>query len=519
MSGTQLSPGEILGARTLVTDVDVSCDVCVIGSGAGGAVLAAGLAEKGLSVVILEEGSHYTSADFRRLDEAWSFPALYQERGGRATADQAITILQGRSVGGGTTVNWTTCFRTPSRILAHWRGVHGLEALTDDAMAPHFAAVEERLGIRRWEDFPPNANNSKLWQGAQARGLAVERTARNVRGCVNSGYCGFGCPVDAKQAMHLTYIPDALAAGATLYSDTRADRLEVVDGRITAVHATVLDPARDTARAGAVRVTVRPERVASCGGAINTPALLLRSGIDAGPVGRRTFLHPVVSVGGRYTDRVDGWYGAPQSVASHAHVDRGPDELGLFFEHAPIHPMLAGVSLPGIGERKQRDLAALAYTSSMIGLAVDGLVRGDDGGTVTLRSDGRIRVDYPITEPLRRAFRFAIEEMVRMHLAAGAVEVSTLHAVPVVLRSADEIGRLDAAGYGAHDLAVFSAHQMGGAAMGPDPATSVVDPDLRHHQIANLFVVDGSVLPTALGVNPSETIYGLAHRARDVVGA
>lgn len=507
----------ILGATDLLADVEIACDVCVIGSGAGGAVLAAGLAERGLSVVILEEGSHHTSADFRKLDEAWSFPALYQERGARATADQAITVLQGRSVGGGTTVNWTTCFRTPPRILERWRTVHGVDTLTEEVLAPHFAAVEDRLGIAPWDAIPPNANNSKLWQAAQAVGMQVDRTRRNVRGCMNSGYCGFGCPFDAKQAMHLTYIPDALAAGATLYADTRADRLEVVDGRVVAVHATVMDPERDGR--GTVRVTVRPDRVASCGGAINTPALLLRSGLTAGPVGRRTFLHPVVSVGGRYTERIDGWYGAPQSVASHAHVDRGPDEIGLFLEHAPIHPMLAGASFPGIGRSKQDAIATLAYTSSMIGIAVDGLLPGDDGGTVTLRSDGRVRLDYPITPPLERAFRFAMEEMVRLHFVAGAVEVSTLHAEPIVLRTVGEIGRLADARYGAHEVAVFSAHQMGGAAMGPDPATSVVDLELRHHTVKNLFVVDGSVLPTALGVNPSETIYGIAHWARDAVGA
>ena len=506
----------ILGAADLTADVDVSCDGCVLGSGAGGAVLAAGLAEQGLSVVILEEGGHFTSKQFRKLDEAWSFPALYQERGTRATADLAITVLQGRSVGGGTTVNWTTCFRTPERILARWREAHGLE-LTAEELAPHFDAVEARLGIERWEAAPPNENNHKLALAAERLGWTWERTRRNVRGCANSGYCGFGCPYDAKQAMGLTYVPDAVAAGARVYSDTRADRIEVEGDRVRAIHASVMDPRRD--RPGRTRVVVRPKVAVVAGGAINSPALLLRSVIGGGPLGRRTFLHPVVSVSGVYDAPVHGWYGAPQSVSSHEFIDRGPDEYGFFLEHAPVHPMLAGVSLPVGGAAQQEAMGLLARTSSMLALHVDGLLPGDDGGTVSLRGDGRARLDYPIPERLQRAMRSSHGIMARAHLAAGAVRVATLHGTPRVLASEAELPLLDEAPYGAGEVAVFSAHQMGGCAMGPDPATSVVGPDLRHHRVPNLFVVDGSVLPTALGVNPSETIYGLAHRARRAVGS
>jgi choline dehydrogenase-like flavoprotein len=233
----------IYRATDLTSDLQLQCDVCVIGTGAGGAVLAAGLAQRGVRVVILEEGGYHTSADFRRLDEAWSLPTLYQERGSRATADQAITILQGRSVGGGTTVNWTTCFRTPPRILRHWAAVHGVENLDPDVLEPHFAAVERRLGIARWDQIPPNQNNGTLVRGARELGWQVDRTARNVRDCRNSGYCGFGCPFDAKQAMHLTYVQDALDAGATLFADTRAERLELDErGRVVAVHGVVMEP-------------------------------------------------------------------------------------------------------------------------------------------------------------------------------------------------------------------------------------------------------------------------------------
>lgn len=505
-------------AAELTRDETVTADVCVIGTGAGGAVLAAGLAERGLKVVLLEEGGHHTSKDFRRLEEGWSLPNLYQERGGRATADQAITVLQGRSVGGGTTVNWTTCFRTPPRILEHWREVHRLTALSEAALAPHFDAVEARLGIARWDVVPPNPNNASLLRGSDALGWEASRTARNVRECQNSGYCGYGCPFDAKQGMLLTYLPDALDRGAELLADVRAERLvRGADGRITEVQAVVMRRGAD--RVAGPKITVKAERFAVCGGAINSPALLLRSGLDQGPVGKRTWLHPVVLVVGAFDERIDGWYGAPQTVTSHEFIDRGPGEIGFFLEVAPVSPMLGGSAVPGFGPKHTALLAGLAHATTPIAITVDGLLPDEVGGTVTVASDGRTKLDYAFSPAHPRAFAAGVRSLAEVMFAAGARRVITAHSEPVTLSSPSELATLDGLRYGAHEHAIFSAHQMGGCAMGPDPATSVVDEHLRHHHVPNLFVVDGSVLPTALGVNPSETIYGIARWAVDGVAA
>ena len=159
--------------------VELACDVCIVGSGAGGATLAAGLAQRGLNVVMLEEGGHHTSRDFVGK-EGVNYPMLYQERGTRATADLAFTILQGRSVGGGTTVNWTTCFRTPDRVLEHWRSAHGIEGLDPAALAPHFDAVEARLGIQPWSEDLINENNRVLLDGARKLGWSAEILRRNL---------------------------------------------------------------------------------------------------------------------------------------------------------------------------------------------------------------------------------------------------------------------------------------------------------------------------------------------------
>jgi choline dehydrogenase-like flavoprotein len=509
--------GQILTGVDLTADVDASCDVCIVGSGAGGSVLAAGLAERGLRVVMLEEGGYHSRKDFVG-QEGIAYPALYQDRGTRASSDLGITILQGRTVGGGTTVNWTTCFRTPERILANWASVHGVAGADVESMAPHFEAVEARLNISQWPEELVNANNHVLLDGARKLGWEANILRRNVKGCANSGYCGMGCPYDAKQAMHLTYLPDAVGAGMTLYANARVDRLEVSGGRVAVVHATVLEPERD--HPTGVKITVRPKVTVVSAGAINSPALLIRSGITQGPVGRRTMLHPVVAVSGWYDPPIEGWKGAPQSVSSHQHVDRGPDKVGFFLETAPMHPMLGSTAVPVFGEAQARFLRELGSISTVIAVCVDGLVPGDDGGVVTVRSDGRPNVDYLVRPELAEAWKAAHVAMAQVHFAAGARKVGTMHVdEDVILGSEAEIPRLDDLRYGALRHTAFSAHQMGGCCMGGSPEMSVVDSQLRHWAIGNLFVVDGSVFPSGLGVNPSESIYGFAHRARDAVAS
>ncbi len=508
--------GQILTWRDLTADVSRDVDVVVVGSGAGGAVLAAGLAEAGLSVVILEAGSHVTR-DQLTLSEADAFPLMYQERGTRATSDQAISILQGRAVGGSTMINWTTCFRTPERILAHWRARFGLE-LDGSTLTPHFEAVEARLNIAPWEAARANPNNRVILDGAAKLGWEAAVLRRNVKGCADSGYCGLGCPVDGKQSMGITYLPDAVAAGAELLANVQVERIEMEGTRARAVVGRVHRP--DAAVADGPQVTVRAKVVVSAGGAINGPALLLRSGLDGGGrVGKRTFLHPVVATMGRFAERINPFYGAPQSAGSHQFIDRGPDRVGFFLEAAPLQPMISAIAFNAVGPRLHELMAELPRVNGLLALHVDGVVAGDEGGTVRLGPSGQPKLDYPVGAPLIEAFRHSHEALARLQLAAGAEVVGTLHADPLWIRGEADLRGLDERRYGAHEHALFTAHQMGGCGMGADPATSAVDPSHRLRGTDNVFVVDGSVLPTALGVNPSQTIYGLAHRAHAFVGA
>jgi choline dehydrogenase-like flavoprotein len=485
-----------------------SYDVCVIGSGAGGAVTAALLAGAGFSVIVLEEGGHHEKAEFK-MREDLAMPMLYQEQGTRTNKDASIAILQGRAVGGTTVVNWTTSFRTPDHVIDHWRKAHAVSGFTVADLNPHWDTVEERLNIKEISLEETNRNNRTLYDGCKALGYAVATTRRNTRNCFKSGYCGMGCPVDAKQSMLVTYLPDAVSKGATVVARCRVDRLRVEGGRVVAAECTAIG--EDGYTPTAKTLTVKANRFVVSAGGINSPGLLIRSGLGGGMVGKRTFLHPVVGVAGLWKDPIEPFYGAPQSVASHAFADRGGD-VGLFLEAAPLHPLLASTAISGMGEAHAKMMKNLSRTTAHLALAIDGFHESEHGGTVEVRKSGAPVVDYALPDRIWDAFRAGLKTLARIDLAAGALEVTTMHDPAITIRSEKDLPLLDEAPMGPHRIAVFSAHVMGGCKMGDDASSSVVrSGDLRHHTVANLHVVDGSVFPTSLGVNPQESIYGLAH--------
>ncbi len=485
----------------------IEVDYVIVGSGAGGSVAAAVLAEAGAQVAVLEEGGHYTRRDFN-MQESWAYPALYQDHGNRATEDLAIMILQGRSVGGGTTVNWTSSFRTPEATLRLWAERHGVRGLDAATLAPHFEAVEKRLDIGPGNPDDVNANNRKLLEGAAKLGWSPQLIHRSVKGCARLGYCHLGCPLDAKRCARTTYLADAVTAGAQVYADCRVKLVETDRGRVRAVTADVLDRATDRPRARLVAYARRGVLLAA--GAINTPALLLRSkaGLDSGMVGRRTFLHPTVPLIAFYDQPIEAFYGAPQSVSVHHFAERGA-QVGYFFETAPAQPMLSALAMPGFGDTHRRIIERLPYAQATIALLIDGH-HGDAGGTVEVNGDGRARLRYPLDASLRAAGAAAIADMARLQLAAGAREVMTLHETPIVIRSEGDLAQVASAPFGPNLHTMFSAHQMGGSAMGEDPKNSVVDSRGRHHAFENLWIVDGSIFPTSLGVNPQVSIYAHA---------
>lgn len=488
-------------------NLDLKAEVCVVGTGAGGAMTAATLAAAGHEVLLVEEGGYYTSDDFT-MREKDVVPKLYQESATRATADAGIAILQGRAVGGTTVVNWTTSFRTPEDVVDHWKTKHRVGGFSYADLLPHYEWIEKRLSIAQVAYETLNANNKALYDGCKAMGWSVETLRRNVHACLQTGMCHLGCPVNAKRSMLVTMIPDAIDAGAKLVFRARGDRFESEGGEVKRLVGSFLD-GEGHATTGKT-FTVTAKRFVLSGGAINSPALLLRSGIDGGGrVGMRTFLHPVVGSAGVYDAPIEPYHGAPQSAASHHFAHRG-DEVGFFLEAVPWYPSLAASAVPGFGKDHEEQMALAAHTATHIAICIDGFHDDVPGGRVTLRPSGAPLVDYPIVPKLWSAFRFAQKRLAEAQFASGAKRVSTLHDPPVAMQLKMDEASIDAAPWQTGSCPVFTAHQMGGCGMGDDPSTSVVrSQDLRHHTIKNLYVMDGSVFPTSLGVNPQQSIYGL----------
>ena len=496
--------GQIRQGHELRGTAAVDTDVVVVGSGAGGSITAAILAAAGAKVVIVEEGGYFAARDFDLREEV-AYPNLYQESGGRATDDLSISILQGRCVGGGTTVNWMTSLRTPESVLATWRERLGTDIDSED-LASHFDAIERRLHIHPAEDADINPNNRVLLDGARRLGYRTTLLPRNTENCTNLGYCSMGCPIDAKKSAALTYLSDAVADDADLFSDCRVVRIERRGPRVTGVEAEIIDRATHQPTGQTLRVNAR--RVVLAGGAINTPRLLLSTGIRNGATGRRTWLHPVVAAIGLYPRDIHPWEGSPQSVACDEFRDRG-ERMGYFIETPTLHPMLASLAIASYGATHREGMEHLRRSSPLIALTIDGFDSSEEGGTVSIGRGGRLHFDYRLGSRNEEAIREALKTMTRIHFAAGAEEVMTLHSEPVRMRSESDLVNLDAAPFGPNRLSIFTAHQMGGCAMGR-AGTSVVDARGKHHDFDNLYITDGSVFPTSLGVNPMLTIYGVS---------
>lgn len=505
---------KVLGGPHGALPERITCDVVIVGSGAGAGISAEVLTRAGLKVVLVEEGPLKSSSDFRQR-ESEAYPSLYQDSASRKTADKAISILQGRCVGGSTTVNWTSSFRTPESTLGFWQQRFGLQEYTRAALAPYFEQAERRLHISPWL-APPNENNALLQRGAEKLGIPASVIARNVKGCWNLGSCGMGCPTNAKQSMLVTTIPAALDQGATLLVQTRAEQLVLAGGKGQALHCVAVLP-NGAPTTPAQTTTIVATHFVLAGGAINSPAVLLRSKAPDphGLLGTRTFLHPVVMSAAVLEQRVEGWAGAPQTVYTDHYLETQPIDgpIGFKLEAPPLHPVILATTLPGHGQAQADLLAKFPHTHVLLALLRDGFHEQAPGGRVRLRSDGSALLDYPLTDFVMQGARRALLAMAELQFASGAQEVLPVHEMARPYgswRQAREA--IQALPMKPLLTKVVSAHVMGGCAMAAGEAQGVVRGDGRHWQIENLSVHDGSVFPTSVGANPQLSIYGITNR-------
>jgi choline dehydrogenase-like flavoprotein len=504
---------KVIDASTLSDNRAIDADVAIIGTGAGGGVTAEILAHAGLNVVLIEEGALKSSKDFK-MREAQAYPALYQESGARKTKDKSINILQGRTVGGTTTVNWTSSFRTPNGTLDYWQKNFGLKDYNSASLAPWFLMMEQRLNVSVWQ-APPNENNDLLRRGAAKLGIPAAAILRNVKGCWNLGYCGMGCPTNAKQSMLVSTIPSALSKGATLVTRARADRLLFKGDKVDSLHCTALDA--NGLQATGKTVTVRAKHYVVAGGAINSPALLLRSNAPDphGLLGKRTFLHPTIISASLFDHEVNGFAGAPQTIYSDHFLDTQPIDgpIGYKLEAPPLHPLLFSSTMNGFGSAHADKMKQFAHTHALLALLRDGFNDNSRGGNVQLRDDGSPVLDYPLNDFIWNGVKRALLTMAEIQFAAGAKSVHPVHEMADGYTTwAAAKQAIEALPYKPLLTRVVSAHVMGGCTMSDDEKLGVVGANGRYHGISNLSVHDGSLFPTSIGANPQLSIYGIISR-------
>jgi choline dehydrogenase-like flavoprotein len=487
----------------VTAELNLDCDVVVVGSGAGGATVAAELAEGGLDVIVLEEGGYHTTSSFRS-GMVHALRTLYRDGGAEAAlGTPPVLYSQGRCVGGSTVVNGGMSFRTPERILDRWAAEDPALGLTPWALEPYFAKAERRLHVAFQDPETIGRDSVLLKTGADALEWNIIANTRNQVHCAGSNNCTVGCPTGAKQSMLLTALPRAARHGARLFADCRVDRILHSGLSITGVAGRVLRP--DGRRGPRLRVSAKV--VVVSGGAVQTPSLLMRSGIRSasGQLGRNLTMHPNAKVVAVFDEPVRGWEGVHQAYQVREFMDEG-----ILITAVNLPPSVVALGQPEHG-------AALGAVMRDYDRMVTAGCLVEDTGTGVVRNIPGLgaQVFYQISERDAQRVVRGLALTAQLMFAAGATRVlSPIRGTPQ-LRGAEDVATLASARIPRERLDLFTVHLMGTARMSGDPKRGVVSSFGEFHGARGLFVADASVLPGPVGLNPMETIVALATRSAE----
>jgi len=477
------------------------CDVVIVGSGAGGAVAAATLAEAGLDVIVIEAGESY-NRDSYPSEPLEAIAALYRD-GGLTIAEgrPPIPVPVARTVGGTTVINSGTCFRAPEPVLRHWQQRFGVEWAGE--LDGHFSEAEEFLRVTPLDPETMGRNGQLAMEGAAAIGASGGPISRNAGSCVQCSSCPYGCRIDAKRGMHVSYLPRAVASGARLRSGVEARRVMVEGGRAAGVRCTKSQGKRSRA------YTVRA-RLATivAGGALGTPELLLRSEMDGGHVGRNLHVHPAAWIGARYEEELRGWDGVMQSY----YVDEWePHRILLEATFTPL--AFGGAWLQGTGREHQRALLEFGQVGS-IGVHLS----DESSGRVRLAKDGSLLASYRLAQEDADRLAFGIAKSAEVRFAAGAREAyPNVGRVPVL--TPDRLAEFEATSFKPSELRLEAFHPMGTARIAAGEGEGACGPDGSVNGVPGLYVADASLFPTSVGVNPMMTIVAFSRQIAEGIAA
>lgn len=484
------------------TTLRLRADVAVVGSGAGGAVMAYEMARAGKSVVVLEAGRYVPSTQFTEV-AVEMFDRLFQDRGAQMNVDADILVLQGRCVGGSTVVNGAVCFRIPDHVLTVWHETHGLTNLSRERLSGLFARMERRLGVHENLPHELSANARVLMDGAARLGWSHKPLSRNTRECALTGFCFHGCASDRKQSMLVTHLPWAVAHGARLFADTRVTRVRLAGGRAVGLDADVIDPETGVRVA---RVEVEAERYVLSAGPIQTPILLMQSELPnpSAALGAHLALHPSALVMAEMPEPLYGWRGA--TVGSYVDAFEHPEQGGFLLEGGMSAPDILSVMLPGFGHEH---LDAMTRYANFAATAA--LIHDENVGHIAFNGRDK-EIHYRLTPGDRGRMRAAMKAAARVFFAAGARRVYLpTYASGRIDALADVDPTLDALTLEPSTVRMISYHPQGTCRMATEPSRGVVGPRGEVFGARDLYVADASLFPTSILVNPQMTVYALSN--------
>jgi choline dehydrogenase-like flavoprotein len=491
---------QVTDGRSLDEPTELEADVVIVGTGAGGAPLAYELAMRGHAVVMIEEGRYFRRGDFTG-HAAEMTRTMYRDGGMTiALGNIAAPVWAGVTVGGTTTVNSGTCYRTPERTFKMWRDQFGLAMFSSESMDRHFARVERILSIEPGREPYLGGVARVVARGADALGWVHKPLRRNAPDCDGQGLCCFGCPTGAKKSTDVSYVPMALERGAALFSSTKVDRVLIEKGRAVGVEGHTK---------GGGKITIRARATVLACGTMMTPLLLLGQNLAnrSGMVGKNLSIHPAGASLALFDERIDMHRGIPQGYAVEQFA-----ESGMMLEGASTPLDITAIALSFAGRRFMEVMEQYPYLASF-----GYMIQDTSRGRVMRGPNGRLLMFYKLNEDDTRRLQRSVEALCELYLAAGARCV-----FPGVygfdeIRTPAELAKLKAHRLRAGDFDVTAYHPLGTARMGTDPATSVVSPDHETHDVRDLFIVDGSAVPSSLGVNPQLTIMAMATRAAEIL--
>jgi choline dehydrogenase-like flavoprotein len=485
-----------------------TCEVCIIGSGPGGGVMAKELAEKGVNVVLLEEGGHYTVNEW---DGKPAKGLIDMYRGGGTTGtlgNPFISITLGKCIGGTSTINSATCFRTPGVILKKWRDELGLEDMTEETLNPYFERVEKVVNVTElsWDVLGKNAAIVK--RGCDKLGYTCRPLKHNVKDCKGCGPCQFGCLENAKQSVNVTYIPLADQSGARIYADCRADRIIIKNGAVDGVDASVVEPKTGKT---VYRVTIKANIVVTSCGAMITPSFLKWSGLRNRHIGRHLQIHPAGRVVALMNEIVEGWKGVSQG----AYIDDFEGE-GIMMEGVMVHPSLILAALPGVGY-EHKELAVKYRNMAVFGIMAHDETEGRVLKGFNPKKSKGVMAYYQIRRVDSEKLKRGIAYIAKIFFAAGASRVYTSISKMPYLDSVEDADKLLKLRVKPNQIETMAFHPLGSCRMAATPRLGAVNKYGESFEVKNLYVADGSIVPTSLGVNPQITIMALSNYMADAI--